>query len=227
MTAEPPVHTSESEEMYLITVARAVEDGADGPVPIPQLAEALGVSQVAANEMVKKLDARGLLDYVPYRGATLTESGHTVAQGVLRRRRLWGVFLNEHLGLTADEADAVACEFEHVTPDEVESRLAAFLGDPSFGPQGRPIPAGIGASADRPVGASLATLGVGMAASVDHVSGDASVRSFLAAEGVVPGVAIRIDGRGDDGTVLATVGEHFLELTEPVAAAVFVVGYSP
>jgi len=58
MPGRTTVATSESEEMYLITIARAGEDGWVGPVPIPQVADALGVTQVAANEMVKKLVGR-------------------------------------------------------------------------------------------------------------------------------------------------------------------------
>ena len=119
--------TSESEEMYLITIAMAVEDGQQAPIPVPQLADALAVSRVSANEMVKKLDARGLIEYVPYKGAVLRPEGELIAKRILRRRRLWSVFLAEQLGLTPQAADAVACEFEHVTPADVAQRLSEFL----------------------------------------------------------------------------------------------------
>ena len=157
--------------MYLITIARAVEDGHAGPVPIPHVANALGVSQVAANEMVKKLSGRGLVEYVPYRGVTLTGDGDAIAQGVLRRRRLWGVFLTDHLGLSPAAADDAACEFEHVTPPDVELRLAAFLGEPMVGPKGRRIPRARNTEAG---GRSIADVEVGARCAVLRIDGSAA-----------------------------------------------------
>ena len=81
--------TTEAEQMYLITIAMAAEDGHDGPVPVPRLAESLEVSRVSANEMIKKLADRGFVAYTPYKGAELTEAGSAIARTVLRRRRLW------------------------------------------------------------------------------------------------------------------------------------------
>ena len=126
--------------MYLITIAMAVEDGHEGPVPLPYLGKEMDVSRVSANEMVKKLVEKGFVTYTPYKGVALTDVGMRIANDVLRRRRLWAVFLSEHLGLTAGAADTVACEFEHITPSEVAQRLSHFLGDPTVGPGGKPIP---------------------------------------------------------------------------------------
>lgn len=132
--------------MYLITVARAIENGHRAPVPVPLVAETLAITRVSANEMTKKLVGRGFVDYQPYRGVSLTEAGNAIANRVLRRRRLWASFLAEHLGFSPTAADTVACEFEHITPGEVARRLAEFLGQPTVDPEGRPIPA-----ADAPI----------------------------------------------------------------------------
>ncbi|MEA3511908.1 MAG: metal-dependent transcriptional regulator, partial [Actinomycetota bacterium] len=83
--------TSEAEEMYLITVARAIEDGRTEPVSMSHVATQLDVTGVSVNQMIRKLDARGYVDYEPYRGVSLTEHGRAVASSILRRRRLWGV----------------------------------------------------------------------------------------------------------------------------------------
>ena len=91
---------SEAEEMYLITVARAIEDGVGPPVPVSTIAGVLEVSSVSANQMIKKLGSAGLVSYVPYKGVTLTDTGDELANTVLRNRRLWGRFLADHLGLT-------------------------------------------------------------------------------------------------------------------------------
>ncbi len=222
MTADESIHTSESEEMYLITIARANEDGQDGPVPMTLVAEALGVSQVAANEMVKKLAARELVDYTPYKGVTLMPGGEAIAAGVLRRRRLWGVFLADHLGLSPEAADDAACEFEHVTPPEVEQRLASFLGEPAMGPQGRPIPAADAPGGTRPgAGRPLRDAEVGSTVSVVRVDGGGTVAAFLHDEGVMAGARIAVVGRADDGTTLLAVGDRHIEISGEIAAAVF------
>ena len=126
--------------MYLITVAREDELGHDGPVRVAAIANALGVSVPSANEMIRKLDGRGLFSYEPYHGVRLTEAGRQVADQVLRTRRLWATFLADHLGFTPKDADDQACHLEHATSPEAADRLANFLGNPEAGPLGRPIP---------------------------------------------------------------------------------------
>jgi DtxR family Mn-dependent transcriptional regulator len=133
----PPVATSPSEEMYLITVARAEEEGWRGPLPLASLAEALSISPVSANQMVWRLVDRGLLEYQPYQGVLLTVAGRVAARRVLRGRRLWTAFLTEHLGFGEGEADALACDLEHLTPPRVADRLETYLGGGSASPAGR------------------------------------------------------------------------------------------
>lgn len=209
--------------MYLITVARAVEEGIVEPVPLSRLADDLEVSAVSANQMARKLEGRGLMRYTPYRGVSLTSEGRRIAESILRRRRLWGVFLWEHLGLPADRADAVACDMEHITPDDVAERLAGFLGDPAFGPTGRPIPGG-------PSAASSPTRPLDQAAPGDPVTIVATdalpgpVASFLGHQGLVPGELVRLLGRGADGTLLVATAAGEVVLTAGVASAIQVGG---
>lgn len=214
--------TTESEEMYLITVAMAVEDGQMVPVPVPHLAKALSVSKVAANEMIKKLEGRGLLTYTPYHGVRLTADGDAVARVILRRRRLWALFLSDHLGLDPGAADAVACEFEHVTPADVAGRLAAFLGDPTVGPSGKPIPRddGEGPIATREM--TLSDLTVGQAGIVVRGPQDAATRSFLAEEGLAEGSAITLLAVGDHGGCLLGTPHGIVHLSTGIAAGLFV-----
>jgi len=212
--------TSEAEEMYLINIAMAGEDGLAGPVPISRLAAALEVSSVSAHQMVRKLEERRLVTYTPYRGAQLTADGSAIAAGVLRRRRLWSVFLSEHLGLSPDSADETACDFEHVTSSAVAERLADFLGDPTVGPQGKPIPASDG-PAERQ-GTALSTLAVGTTATVLTCDGPQTIRSFLTAEGIVAGATVTVLAAGSAGDRLVTTGATTVHLSGDVAAAVLV-----
>lgn len=101
------VEISGNVEMYLATIATL--QTAEQPVPISQLAEHLSHSPVSVNEMCHKLVERRWATYQPYKGVRLTPEGITLAHQVLRRRRLWEIFLLERLGADADEARAFAC----------------------------------------------------------------------------------------------------------------------
>jgi DtxR family Mn-dependent transcriptional regulator len=215
------VHTTESEEMYLIHIAMAGEEGVNGPVGISHLAGMLEVSPVSANQMIKKLAGRHLVDYVPYKGVELTGAGREIAAQVLRGRRLWALFLAEQLGLSPVRADAIACDLEHVTTPDLADRLSRLLGDPSRGPQGRPIPPG---GRGQVMGPSLplSEVAPGRSATIREVAGSLSTRSFLDGEGIAVGseIVVLAVGKGGDCLVRTESGE--LHLAEPVASAVMV-----
>lgn len=220
--ASEPEPTTESEEMFLITVARAIEDGHSGPVPVPRVAEELSISRVSANEMAKKLVSRGFVSYEPYRGVTLTDEGSTVANTVLRRRRLWSLFLADHLGLAPSVADAIACEFEHITPGEVAARLSGFLGDPTTDPAGKPIPAALGGASGSPAELTLADAEMGGAYEVLRIAGDGAIRSFLAEEGLSEGAELSISATAADGARLISAPGGRIHLSPDISAAVIV-----
>jgi DtxR family transcriptional regulator, Mn-dependent transcriptional regulator len=205
--------TSESEEMYLIHVAMAHEEGIIGPVPLRHLSDALGVTTASANEMVRKLETKGLVDYVPYRGVDLTSHGDRVAARVLRGRRLWGVFLADRLGFSPEEADAIACDLEHITTPEVADRLARLLGDPGAGPGGRSIPGRDGPVVD----AALSDPASGGRCRVTAVDASPATVAFLEAAGVAPGTYLVVRARTSDGTVLVAVAERELHLDPDTA----------
>jgi DtxR family Mn-dependent transcriptional regulator len=214
-----PYLTSEAEEMYIITVARAIEDGIGPPVPVSTISGVLEVSSVSANQMIKKLESAGLLSYTPYKGVTLTDSGDELANTVLRNRRLWGRFLADHLGLTPAKADEVACEMEHVTPDMVANRLASFLGDPTTGPTGKPIPGGPILTLSTAV--ALSDIAVGDTVTVETVQ--AEHIAFLRSQGIDKGVEILVLGSGADDSVLVTGPKGTLHLATGVASNLQVV----
>jgi len=219
MGAEPT--TSESEEMYLIHIAMAGEEGVEGPVGLSRIAEMLAVSSVSANQMVKKLAGRGLVEYLPYKGVELTSPGREIADQVLRGRRLWALFLAEQLELSPARADAIACDLEHITPPDLADRLAHLLGDPTRGPEGRPIP---NPGKPAPPGRSMALteLAVGSAGTVIRVDGSDATRSFLAGEGLVPGSGLTLLARGNGGDCLVQVGSADVHLAGPLTGSVVV-----
>jgi DtxR family Mn-dependent transcriptional regulator len=206
--------------MYLLRTALLQRDGQ--PVPLTQLAQELAVSPVSANEMCRKLMGEGLLTYTPYKGVTLTDDGERVAHRILRRRRLWEVFLVDQLRLAPDEADALACRLEHVTPDEVADRLAAFLGHPTHSPQHEPIPPGDD-GAPPPQTCPLLSLSVGECAQIADVSADALTTEFLRTQGLVPGALITVQAVTTNGAFLLDLVGQPLGVTRSVAQRVSVV----
>jgi DtxR family Mn-dependent transcriptional regulator len=127
---------SESTEMYL----KAVSELGDRDVAIARLAERLNVTNVSANEMMRRLGEQGLVAHTPYKGVTLTRKGREAASNVIRRQRLWEVFLYEHLNIEWSKVYEFACSLEHATAPEVTEALAGFLNHPRTCPRGNPIP---------------------------------------------------------------------------------------
>jgi DtxR family Mn-dependent transcriptional regulator len=197
---------SESEEMYLITIASIQEQSSAGPVPISRLAQELSVLPVSANQMVRKLDELGLVHYIPYKGAELTQTGADHARQVLRHRRLWEVFLVDKLALPISEADALACRLEHLTPEDVANRLDTYLEHPESSPQGLPIPKiNTTHHLDRPE-RTAAMLEIGETAEITAVEAPDAVRNFLYDAGLRSGAKLTLLGQSEHAYLFSTAG---------------------
>ena len=131
-------HFREFEDEYLETMYEFFEKQPELPVRNGDLAGSLGVSPASATEMIQRLAGKGLVDYVPYKGATLTEKGMIHGQKMKRRHRLAEVFL-ESVSFQGD-THATACRLEHAIDDDLEVALTLLLGEPLFDPSGRDIP---------------------------------------------------------------------------------------
>lgn len=212
---------SESEQMYLITIARLVEQGVEEPVSISHLAAQLAIQPVSANQMVHKLAEEGFVDYLPYKGVRLTPAGTAAALQILRDRRLWEVFLVEHLELPPSEADALACRLEHITMEGVTSQLAKFLDYPTVSPQGFPIPQLEQRTTQSAVD-YLLNLPVGEVAEVIRIEAETHVRQFLEQEGLKPGTEVALEAIGTTGVLLLTIGDRHLQLTKEIAGKVII-----
>jgi DtxR family transcriptional regulator, Mn-dependent transcriptional regulator len=112
----------------------------EGPVLNGEVAERLGVTPATATSMLKRLGELGLVEYLPYRGVTLTPAGERVALEVIRHHRLLEAYLSEALGMPDDMVHAEAEVLEHHISEQLEQLIAAKLGDPSHDPHGTPIP---------------------------------------------------------------------------------------
>jgi DtxR family Mn-dependent transcriptional regulator len=118
----------------------ALSQDRTGPVLNGEVAERLAVTPATATAMLKRLAGLGLVDYLPYKGVTLTPAGEKVALEVIRHHRLIEAYLSEALGMDDDRVHEEAEVLEHYISEELELLIAAKLGEPSHDPHGTPIP---------------------------------------------------------------------------------------
>ncbi|MGC8837310.1 MAG: metal-dependent transcriptional regulator [Anaerolineae bacterium] len=196
---------SRSAEEYLEAIYRLAGEAEEGMVPLSTLAEHLAVSPVSANQMVRRLEERGLLNYIPYRGVALSEGGRAAAAGLIRRHRLWERFLADILGLPWEQVHEEACRLEHATSPLVEAYLARFLEEPQTCPHGHPVPDEEGIA---PPQGRLSLMDVepgGKARVLSVPERDPALLRYLAQMGLEPGAVVQVEDHAPFGGVLTIV----------------------
>ncbi len=104
------------------------------------IAEEMDTKPSSVTDMAKKLAEKGLVDYVRYQGVSLTEKGVITALGIVRKHRLWEVFLVKKLDFTWDEVHEVAEQLEHIKSEKLIDKIDELLDFPKYDPHGDPIP---------------------------------------------------------------------------------------
>lgn len=128
-----------AEENYLKAIYH-LEQETQGGVSTNAIADRMDTKPSSVTDMVQKLAEKKMLSYQKYKGATLTKSGQKIAAGVIRKHRLWEVFLVDKLKFHWDEVHVIAEQLEHIQSEELIRRLDNYLGSPDFDPHGDPIP---------------------------------------------------------------------------------------
>ena len=128
-----------SEENYLKAIYH-LERVHRGGVSTNALAEGMETKASSVTDMVKKLSDKSLVDYKKYQGVRLSSLGRRTAVEVIRKHRLWEVFLVEKLNFSWDEVHEVAEQLEHVKSEKLVRELDRFLEFPRRDPHGDPIP---------------------------------------------------------------------------------------
>lgn len=105
-----------------------------------RMAASLSISNAAISDMAKKLSKDGLITYEKYKGMQLTKEGEKLALKVVRKHRLWELFLLEVLKIPWSEVHDDAEKLEHYTSDFLMDKIDDYLGCPEFDPHGHPIP---------------------------------------------------------------------------------------
>jgi DtxR family Mn-dependent transcriptional regulator len=128
-----------TEENYLKAIFHLGKQGSE-TVNTNALAEAMSTKASSATDMIKKLAEKNYANYKKYQGVSLTEDGKRVAVNIIRKHRLWEVFLVEKLNFTWDQVHDVAEQLEHIKSQKLIDELDSFLGFPTHDPHGDPIP---------------------------------------------------------------------------------------
>lgn len=128
-----------SEENYLKTIYH-LTIVSDSEISTNAIAEMMETKASSVTDMLKKLAEKGLVDYKKYQGVSLTEKGKLSAKMIVRKHRLWEVFLVEKFDFSWDEVHDVAEQLEHIKSEKLINKLDDFLGNPTEDPHGDPIP---------------------------------------------------------------------------------------
>lgn len=139
-----------SEENYLKAIYHLGKT--ENKVSTKAIADALENNPASVVDMLKKLQEKELITYDKTKGAFLSRTGEIAALDIIRKHRLWEVFLVDKLNYGWDEVHDIAEQLEHIHDDQLAKKLDDFLGNPAFDPHGDPIP---GSNGKMPVYANI------------------------------------------------------------------------
>ena len=177
-------------------------------VKTKELAEQLDISLPSVTSMLKSLAAEELVDYKPYKGARLTDTGTREALKVIRNHRLVELFLVRTLGYSWDEVHDEAERLEHAVSAKLAARIEEFLAFPKFDPHGDPIPTADG-RITRPEAQPLSDVDAGQTVRVERViDQEPEVLRYLDEIGLIPSTVVSVID------VLSFDGQMFLEIDE-------------
>ena len=157
-----------SKEDYLSTIYKYRED--DGTIKANLIADKLSISNAAVTDMLKKLAKDGYINYEKYKGINLTGNGEEYAKSMVRRHRIWELFLHQIVSMPWDKVHDEANRLEHSASDELINRLEEMLEYPEYDPHGDPIPSKEGKVPKLRKNIRLADLKEGQAGTVIRVN---------------------------------------------------------
>jgi DtxR family Mn-dependent transcriptional regulator len=130
---------SQTEENYLKAIFKICERNGKA-ASTNAISNVINTSAASVTDMIKRLEKKEFIHYERYKGVTLTETGNDIATSLIRKHRLWEVFLVEKLDFSWDEVHEIAEQLEHIRSPKLVERLERFLSYPKFDPHGDPIP---------------------------------------------------------------------------------------
>ena len=196
----------------------------NGEIKANLIAEKLQISSAAVSDMLKKLSNEGQIKYKKYKGIKLTDDGEEYAKKMVRRHRIWEVFLHQVVGLKWDEVHDEAHKLEHSTSDKLLNKMEEMLDFPEFDPHGDPIPGKDGSLPKQKKTIPLSILKKGKAGRVMRVNDfDNSFLQYISNVGIKLDKEIKIKDVLDfDRSMLVIVEGKEINISNTIAANVFV-----
>lgn len=193
------------------------------PVQTNAIAERMQTKAASVTDMLKKLAEKELVNYIKYQGVTLTEQGKFTAINIVRKHRLWEVFLVEKLDFKWDQVHEVAEELEHINSALLIERLDEFLGFPKVDPHGDPIPDRHGNFADLSF-IKLSKLKAKETGTITGVSEHSSAfLKHLEKLGLTLGRKIQVSEILDfDGSVILLIDDQSINISKEVAKHILI-----
>jgi len=188
-----------------------------------RVADMLGVSRASAGEMMKRLEAEGLVERGEHKEAILTEKGRERAEHVVRRHRIIERLLTDFMGYTAAEAHEQADLLGDTFTDDMVERIARQLGDPERCPHGWPVDVEFEQAENREL-EPLAALEPGTTAEIVRLAEhDGDLLHWYYDEGLVPGTRIEVrDAQPAAGQLTVAVNGDERAIAERAAEGLFV-----
>ncbi|MDB9723835.1 metal-dependent transcriptional regulator [Polaribacter sp.] len=211
-----------SEENYLKAIYH-LESGSEKGISTNAIAKSLETKASSATDMIKKLSEKEVVFYKKYQGVTLTDFGKKTAANIVRKHRLWEVFLVERLNFSWDEVHEVAEQLEHIKSPKLINQLDALLGFPTHDPHGDPIPDKDGNinAVDKILLANLTKNERGVCVGV-HDSSSEFLR-FLDKKGITLGKEITVLEKEDfDDSLLIEIDAEKLSISKKIANNLYI-----
>jgi len=174
--------------------------------------------------MLKKLANDGFVDYKRYKGIKLTENGEEYAKSMVRRHRIWEVFLFQIVGMPWDKVHEEAHNLEHGASDELINKMEEMLDFPEFDPHGDPIPDKNGSLPKQKQTIPLSLAVKGEAVEVVRVNDfDNSFLKYLSGIGIKLNKKLSVKNvLGFDKSMIILIDNKEINISSTIAANVFV-----
>ncbi len=214
---------SQSEENYIKAIYHLAVDSSVKGISTNAIAKKLATKASSVTDMIKKLSEKKVVVYKKYQGVTLTDFGKKTATNIIRKHRLWEVFLVEKLNFSWDEVHEVAEQLEHIKSPKLINELDIFLGFPKRDPHGDPIPDSEGnlQIIEKSLLAVLNKGEEGICVGVDDTSSE--FLQFLDKQGIALGKRIKvIEKEPFDGSLLIQLDDKELSISNKIANNLYI-----
>jgi DtxR family Mn-dependent transcriptional regulator len=211
-----------SKEDYLSVIYKSADS--NGEIRVNQIAESLNISAAAVTDMLRKLSSEGYVEYKRYKGIRLTKSGEEYARGMVRRHRIWELFLHQIVGLPWDKVHDEAHNLEHGASNELINRMEEMLDFPEYDPHGDPIPDKNGKLPKGNFGIPLGNVKSGRKVKVSRVHDfDSSFLQYISKIGIELNTEITVvDTLEFDNSLLIQINKKETSISSKVASNIFV-----